>query len=197
MAQTPAIAYIGPRKESVFAVVGGAVCIQLESRTRFELSPAMLRHGDDSERLRRAIKGMYLTSSRIILGYLYRFTLDNNLFLVRRILARIPDMRNPDPGPSRYTSLAWAALCVHEEIFSYLLDSGHDDEDLSRVGGQLPTVKPQRHSIADLDTTCSFRTLKIIPYYACWQVYMQTNLTLTLQHLHCKTHMQLVAHSFE
>jgi hypothetical protein len=62
---------VGSRKESVFAVVEGAVSIQLESRTRFELSPAMLRHGDDSERLRRAIKGMYLISSRIILGYLY------------------------------------------------------------------------------------------------------------------------------
>lgn len=52
---------------------------------------------------------------------------------MRRILSRIPDIRNPDPGPSRYTSLAWAVLCVHEEIFNYLLDSGHDDEDLSRV----------------------------------------------------------------
>lgn len=61
------------------------------------------------------------------------FFVDNNLFLVRRILARIPDIRNPDPGPSRYTSLAWSVLCVHEEIFMYLLESGHDDEDLSRV----------------------------------------------------------------
>ena len=37
--------------------------------SRFELSPSMLRHGDDSERLRRAIKGMCLTFARILFGY--------------------------------------------------------------------------------------------------------------------------------
>ncbi|KAF8305448.1 ankyrin [Clavulina sp. PMI_390] len=57
---------------------------------------------------------------------------DDNLFLVRRILARVPDIRNPDPASPYYTSLAWAAACVHEEIFNYLLDSGHDDDDLSK-----------------------------------------------------------------
>ncbi|KAG8929803.1 hypothetical protein FRC03_011538 [Tulasnella sp. 419] len=81
---------------------------------------------DPSDRLRRAIK-------------------ENNLFLVKRIIEqrddvkssrnRHPtriDMRNPDPGPGRYTSLAWAAAFGHEEIFDYLLNAGHDDEELSR-----------------------------------------------------------------
>ncbi|KAF9513318.1 hypothetical protein BS47DRAFT_1296410 [Hydnum rufescens UP504] len=72
----------------------------------------MHRH-DESERLRRSIK-------------------ENNLFLVRRILARIGDMRNTDPGHGRYTSLAWAAVCAHEEIYGYLLGCGHDDDELSR-----------------------------------------------------------------
>ena len=44
------------------------------------------------------------------------------------------DIRNTDPGPSRYTSLAWAAVHGHEEIFDYLLNMGHDEEELSRVG---------------------------------------------------------------
>ena len=42
-------------------------------------------------------------------------------------------MRNPDPGPRRYTYLAWAAILGHEETFHYLLMEGHDDEELSRV----------------------------------------------------------------
>ncbi|KAG9016772.1 hypothetical protein FRB90_002192 [Tulasnella sp. 427] len=87
----------------------------------------MLR--DPGERLRRAIK-------------------ENNLYLVRRIIERNTDtkepgvrrqrqihrfdIRNPDPGPGRYTSLAWAAVNGHEEIFEYLLTLGHDEEELSR-----------------------------------------------------------------
>ena len=42
-------------------------------------------------------------------------------------------MRNPDPSPRRYTSLAWAAVLGHEETFEFLLTAGHDDEELSRV----------------------------------------------------------------
>lgn len=42
-------------------------------------------------------------------------------------------MRNPDPGPKRYTSLAWAAVLGKEETFEYLLNAGHDDQELSRV----------------------------------------------------------------
>lgn len=48
-------------------------------------------------------------------------------------------MRNPDPGPKRYTSLAWAAAEGNEEMFEFLLDVGHDDDELSRV---RPTIFP-------------------------------------------------------
>ena len=57
---------------------------------------------------------------------------ENNLFLVKRLIQRT-DMRNPDPGAKRYTSLAWAAALGHEETFEFLLTAGHDDEELSRV----------------------------------------------------------------
>ncbi|OJA13822.1 hypothetical protein AZE42_00502 [Rhizopogon vesiculosus] len=67
---------------------------------------------DATVRLRRAIK-------------------ENNLFLVKRLIQRT-DMRNPDPGPKRYTSLAWAAVLGHEETFEFLLTAGHDDEELSK-----------------------------------------------------------------
>ncbi|KZS97762.1 ankyrin [Sistotremastrum niveocremeum HHB9708] len=67
---------------------------------------------DTGQRLRKAVK-------------------ENNLFLVRRLVQKT-DMRNPDPGVGRYTSLAWAALCGHEEVFEFLLNSGHDDEELSK-----------------------------------------------------------------
>ncbi|KAF4619314.1 hypothetical protein D9613_005336 [Agrocybe pediades] len=67
---------------------------------------------DASARLRRAVK-------------------ENNLFLVKRLIQRT-DMRNPDPGPKRYTSLAWAAVLGHEETFEFLLSAGHDDDELSR-----------------------------------------------------------------
>ncbi|KAG0709761.1 hypothetical protein DFH29DRAFT_885704 [Suillus ampliporus] len=67
---------------------------------------------DATVRLRRAVK-------------------ENNLFLVKRLIQRT-DMRNPDPGPKRYTSLAWAAVQGHEETFEFLLTAGHDDEELSR-----------------------------------------------------------------
>ena len=42
-------------------------------------------------------------------------------------------MRNPDPSMRRFTSLAWAAVLGHEEIFEFLLYAGHDDEELSKV----------------------------------------------------------------
>lgn len=42
-------------------------------------------------------------------------------------------MRNPDPGPKRYTSLAWAVVEGNEDMFEFLLNAGHDDEELSRV----------------------------------------------------------------
>jgi ankyrin repeat protein len=58
--------------------------------------------------------------------------IENNLFLVKRLIERI-DIRNPDPGPKRYTSLAWAVAEGNEDMFEYLLNAGHDDEELSRV----------------------------------------------------------------
>lgn len=42
-------------------------------------------------------------------------------------------MRNPDPLNKRYTSLAWAAVLGHEETFEFLLASGHDDHEYSKV----------------------------------------------------------------
>jgi len=57
---------------------------------------------------------------------------ENNLFLVKR-LAQRTDLRNIDPSPRRYTSLAWAAVLGHEETFEFLLTAGHDDEELSKV----------------------------------------------------------------
>ena len=42
-------------------------------------------------------------------------------------------MRNPDPYVKRYTSLAWAAILGHEETFEFLLSSGHDDHEYSKV----------------------------------------------------------------
>ncbi|CUA70079.1 Protein phosphatase 1 regulatory subunit 12B [Rhizoctonia solani] len=97
---------------------------------------------DPSTRLRRAVK-------------------ENNLFLVRRLVQRT-DMRNPDPGPSRFTSLAWAAVLACEEVFEFLLESGHDEEELSRdaenntilillAGAPTPAPRygqPRTHSLA-------------------------------------------------
>jgi target of rapamycin complex 2 subunit AVO2 len=66
--------------------------------------------------------------------------LENNLFLVKRLTARITDMRNTDPGAARYTSLAWAAVLGHEETFDFLLTKGHDDEELSKVCLQFKSL---------------------------------------------------------
>ncbi|KAJ7283902.1 ankyrin repeat-containing domain protein [Mycena rebaudengoi] len=67
---------------------------------------------DATARLRRAVK-------------------ENNLFIVKRLIQRT-DMRNPDPAPRRYTSLAWSAVLGHEETFEFLMSSGHDDAELSK-----------------------------------------------------------------
>jgi len=84
---------------------------------------------DTSARLRKAVRGSLLcTLSPIVL----RNCTENNLFLVKRLIQRI-DMRNPDPGPKRYTSLAWAVVEGNEDMFEFLLNAGHDDEELSRV----------------------------------------------------------------
>lgn len=87
---------------------------------------------DATVRLRRAVKGLYFSRSVApIFLTIYNF-LENNLFLVKRLIQRT-DMRNPDPAPRRYTSLAWAAVLGHEETFEFLLTAGHDDAELSKV----------------------------------------------------------------
>lgn len=57
---------------------------------------------------------------------------ENNLLQVKRLVKRT-EMRNPDPLNKRYTSLAWAAVLGHEETFEFLLASGHDDHEYSKV----------------------------------------------------------------
>ncbi|KAL5488029.1 AVO2 [Sanghuangporus weigelae] len=87
---------------------------------------------DASARLRRAVK-------------------ENNLFLVKRLIQRT-DMRNPDSSTRRYTSLAWAAVLGHEETFDFLLNEGHDDEELSKDADNntililLAELKPGAHN---------------------------------------------------
>ncbi|KAI0796309.1 hypothetical protein BC629DRAFT_1286622 [Irpex lacteus] len=63
---------------------------------------------------------------------LRRAVQENNLFLVKRLIKRTGDMRNPDPTHKRFTSLAWAAVLGNEETFEYLLNAGHDEEEHSR-----------------------------------------------------------------
>ncbi|KAI0347159.1 ankyrin [Trametopsis cervina] len=63
---------------------------------------------------------------------LRRAVQENNLFLVKRLIKRTGDMRNPDPTNKRLTSLAWAAILGNEETFEYLLSVGHDDDEVSR-----------------------------------------------------------------
>ncbi|KAK0498607.1 ankyrin repeat-containing domain protein [Armillaria luteobubalina] len=97
---------------------------------------------DAAARLRRAVK-------------------ENNLFLVKRLIERT-DMRNIDPGPRRYTSLAWAAVLGHEETFEFLLSEGHDDYEFSRdsesntilmlLADQKPPSATSYHSMPSNDT---------------------------------------------
>jgi hypothetical protein len=84
---------------------------------------------DTSARLRKAGRGKPSTHS---VSYSTEDCTENNLFLVKRLIQRI-DVRNPDPGPKRYTSLAWAVVEGNEDMFEFLLNAGHDDEELSRV----------------------------------------------------------------
>lgn len=99
---------------------------------------------------------------------------ENNLFLVKRLIQRT-DMRNPDPGPKRYTSLAWAAVLGHEETFEFLLTAGHDDEELSRVRA--------RHKCcpSEVLTTSSIRNPRTTPFSCYWPISSLHHLTLTRQ----------------
>jgi len=98
---------------------------------------------DASSKLRKAVKGSHLfslTNSPCLANIPCS---ENNLFLVKRLIQRT-DMRNPDPSPKRYTSLAWAAVLGHEEIFEFLLTAGHDEEELSKVLDLHSTSLAQR-----------------------------------------------------
>lgn len=137
--------------------------------------------------------------------YLLLSQLENNLYLVRRIIERntdtkgslhlhpvgiaIPDpqwfrpsdfadplrlksrnargfdIRNADPGPGRYTSLAWAVVYGHEEIFEYLLNLGHDEEELSRVSAYISDTVSE-----NLRGRCS-RMLRITLSLFSWLVF--------------------------
>ncbi|KAH8830458.1 ankyrin repeat-containing domain protein [Flagelloscypha sp. PMI_526] len=81
---------------------------------------------------------------------------DNNLFLVKRLIGRT-NLRNPDPAPRHFTSLAWAAILGHEETFEFLLTAGHDDEELSKDSENntilmlLADTKPSSHNVFPAD----------------------------------------------
>jgi hypothetical protein len=115
----------------------------------------MAEKSDAATRLRRAVKGQSASSGPFLtlIGSIPSVA-ENNLFLVKRLIRRT-DMRNPDPSQKRYTSLAWAAVLGHEETFEFLLSSGHDDEELSKV--RLVTVP---FLISSLDVSFDFRTQK-------------------------------------
>jgi hypothetical protein len=58
--------------------------------------------------------------------------LDNNVALLDRLQHKY-ELRNADKA--RMTSLSWAAVEGNLEVFEWLLmDYGHDDQELSRVG---------------------------------------------------------------
>lgn len=101
-------------------------------------NPSAMAEKDSTTRLRRAVKGSSCARcsgswSRLALHANHvRTTPENNLFLVKRLIKRT-DIRNPDPTHKRYTSLAWAAVLGHEETFEFLLSSGHDDRERSKV----------------------------------------------------------------
>lgn len=129
-------------------------------------SQSEMAEKDASARLRRAVK-------------------ENNLFLVKRIIQRT-DMRNSDPGPKRYTSLAWAAVLLHEETFEFLLTSGHDDHELSRDSENnciLMLLADQKPSSSNLDHSDSMRAiLRMARLY-----YDRYPKTLNWQNIHGKT----------
>ncbi|KAI0036807.1 ankyrin repeat-containing domain protein, partial [Vararia minispora EC-137] len=107
---------------------------------------------DLSARLRRAVK-------------------ENNLFLVKRLVQRT-DLRNPDPSPMRYTSLAWAAILGHEETFEFLLNAGHDDQELTKDAENntilllLADIKPVRgNTYTPADSEISGAALRMTRMY--------------------------------
>ena len=72
------------------------------------------------------------------------------MFLVKRLIKRTGDMRNPDPTHKRFISLAWAAVLGNEETFEYLLNAGHDEDEHSRVRVFTDILVPISIDLTDL-----------------------------------------------
>ncbi|KAH6915330.1 ankyrin repeat-containing domain protein [Coprinopsis sp. MPI-PUGE-AT-0042] len=132
---------------------------------------------DPTARLRRAVK-------------------ENNLFLVKRLIQRT-DMRNPDPAPRRYTSLAWAAVLGHEETFEFLLTSAHDEHELSKDSENntilmlLADQKPPSTSHYSLDGSAedsTGATLRMARMY-----FDRYTWTLDWSNIHGKTALHIAA----
>lgn len=81
---------------------------------------------------------------------------------MKRLIKRT-DMRNSDPLHKRYTSLAWAAVLGHEETFEFLLTSGHDDQEISKVSFLSHAVMLRRLR------TMVFRMLITTPFCYSWR----------------------------
>lgn len=105
------------------------------------------------------------SSSRLSIMTLHSHT-ENNLFLVKRLLNRTTDIRNVDPAAPRYTSLAWAAVLGHEEVFDFLLSKGHDDDELSKV------CLVSYFVLGMLTSKFTPRTQRITPYSCFLPVYV-------------------------
>lgn len=76
---------------------------------------------------------------------------DNNVPVLSRLQGRF-DLRNTDKN--RLTSLSWAAIEGSLEVYEWLLlDYGHDDQELSRVGRCLPSLTPSLHTHPRTRTT--------------------------------------------
>ena len=72
-------------------------------------------------------------------------TSEGPLTQIKRLSVKVADLRNTDPS-NRFTSLAYAVQKGREDVVRFLLELGHEDEELSRVSDQpLPhtcTMKP-------------------------------------------------------
>lgn len=123
----------------------GCFCPPPQGRERFVLS---LTHASPASRLTSLCR------------------LENNLFLVKRLIKRT-DMRNPDPYHKRYTSLAWAAILGHEETFEFLLTSGHDDHDYSHEYSKVRPFDSVIMAYSNLCRPCDDRTQKTTPFSFC------------------------------
>jgi ankyrin repeat protein len=86
---------------------------------------------------------------------------DNNVPLLARLQDKY-DLRNSDSN--RLTSLSWAAIEGCLEVFEWLLlDYGHDDQELSRVGRQSSSVRRISRSPQDVDNNTILHLLASVP----------------------------------